>query len=106
VTGRIGISALNGTATELIDNTLLYINSYDEELVTKIIDPTLIIDEDLLKEVWATAIVARSCLNPRPSRRPPMKYILRALENPLDVVTKDGNSNPEWPNEWTNITSS
>ncbi|KAE8008490.1 hypothetical protein FH972_004996 [Carpinus fangiana] len=37
------------------------------------------------------AVVARSCLNPKPSRRPLMRYILKALENPLKVV-RDENS--------------
>lgn len=59
--------------------------------MTKIVDPSLIIDEDLLEEVWAMAVVARSCLNPKPSRRPLMRYILKALENPLKVV-RDENS--------------
>lgn len=57
--------------------------------MTKIVDPLLIVDEDLLEEVWAMAIVARSCLNPKPSRRPPMRYILKALENPLKIVREE-----------------
>lgn len=60
--------------------------------MTKIVDPSLIIDEDLLEEVWAMAIVARSCLNPKPSRRPLMRYILKALENPLKVVREENSS--------------
>lgn len=74
---------------ELLDQTLPYISIYDKELVTKIVDPSLIVDEDLLEEVWAMAVVARSCLNPKPSRRPLMRYILKALENPLKVVRED-----------------
>ncbi|XP_062214740.1 probable LRR receptor-like serine/threonine-protein kinase At2g16250 [Phragmites australis] len=93
VTGRIGISASNdATTSEWLDNTLRYINIYEKELMSKIIDPTLIIDEDHLEEVWAMAIVAKSCLNPRSSKRPPMKYILKALENPLKVVREDNGS--------------
>ncbi|KAL6637005.1 hypothetical protein ACP70R_024577 [Stipagrostis hirtigluma subsp. patula] len=93
VTGRLGISASNDTSTsEWLDNTLRYINIYEKELMSKIIDPTLIIDEDHLEEVWAMAIVAKSCLNPRSSKRPPMKYILKALENPLKVVREDNGS--------------
>lgn len=38
------------------------------------------------------AIVAKSCLNPKPSKRPLMRYILKALENPLKVVREDSNS--------------
>ncbi|NP_001182936.1 putative leucine-rich repeat protein kinase family protein precursor [Zea mays] len=90
VTGRLGISASNDASTsEWLDATLRYVNIYEKELMSKIIDPTLIIDEDHLEEVWAMAIVAKSCLNPRSSKRPPMKYILKALENPLKVVRED-----------------
>ncbi|XP_019165459.1 PREDICTED: probable LRR receptor-like serine/threonine-protein kinase At2g16250 [Ipomoea nil] len=90
VTGRIGFSASDDSSMkEWLDRTLPYISIYDKELVTKIVDPSLIIDEDLLEEVWAMAIVARSCLNPKPSRRPLMRYILKALENPLKVVRED-----------------
>lgn len=93
VTGRLGISASSdATTSELLDNTLRYINIYEKELMSKIIDPSLIIDEDHLEEVWAMAIVAKSCLNPRSSKRPPMKYILKALENPLKVVREDNGS--------------
>ncbi|PAN45281.1 hypothetical protein PAHAL_9G107400 [Panicum hallii] len=93
VTGRLGISASNDAATsEWLDATLRYVNIYEKELMSKIIDPTLIIDEDHLEEVWAMAIVAKSCLNPRSSKRPPMKYILKALENPLKVVREDNGS--------------
>jgi hypothetical protein len=74
---------------ELLEDTLPYISIYDKELVTKIVDPSLIVDEDLLEEVWAMAVVARSCLNPKPSRRPLMRYILKALENPVKVVREE-----------------
>lgn len=87
VTGKLGISKSDDASTgEWLENTLPYISVYDKELVTKIIDPSLIVDEDLLEEVWAMAIVAKSCLNPKPSKRPPMKSILKALENPFKVV--------------------
>ncbi|KAL8160622.1 hypothetical protein V2J09_002159 [Rumex salicifolius] len=87
VTGKMGISASNDASMkEWLDQTLPCINIYDKELINKVVDPSLIIDEDLLEEVWAMAIVAKSCLNPKPSRRPLMRYILRALENPLKVV--------------------
>ncbi|CAM0875063.1 unnamed protein product [Alopecurus aequalis] len=93
VTGRLGISASrDSTTSDWLDNTLRYINIYEKELMSKIIDPSLIIDEDHLEEVWAMAIVAKSCLNPRSSKRPPMKYILKALENPLKVVREDNGS--------------
>ncbi|XVE93207.1 hypothetical protein REPUB_Repub01dG0170600 [Reevesia pubescens] len=93
VTGKLDISASSDTQMkEWLEQTLPYISIYDKELVTKILDPSLLVDEDLLEEVWAMAIVARSCLNPKPSRRPLMRYILRALENPLRVVREDNSS--------------
>lgn len=93
VTGKLGISASNDASMkEWLDGTLKYVSIYDKELVTNIVDPSLIIDEDLLEEVWAMAIVARSCLNPKPSRRPLMRYILKALENPLKVVREEHTS--------------
>ncbi|KAI7750427.1 hypothetical protein M8C21_033751 [Ambrosia artemisiifolia] len=93
VTGKMGISASNDSTTkELLEGILPYINIYDKELVTNIIDPSLIIDEDLLEEVWAMAVVARSCLNPKPNRRPLMRYVFKALENPLKVVREESGS--------------
>ncbi|KAK4424137.1 putative LRR receptor-like serine/threonine-protein kinase [Sesamum alatum] len=93
VTGRLGISSsTDSTTKEWLEATLPYISIYDKELVTNIVDPSLIIDEDLLEEVWAMAIVARSCLNPKPARRPLMRYILKALENPLKVVREEQTS--------------
>ncbi|XP_008785683.1 probable LRR receptor-like serine/threonine-protein kinase At2g16250 [Phoenix dactylifera] len=93
VTGKLGISGSNDAATnEWIEHALRYINIYEKELVTKIVDPSLIVDEDHLEEVWAIAIVAKSCLNPKPSKRPLMRYILKALENPLKVVREENNS--------------
>ncbi|KAJ8767247.1 hypothetical protein K2173_013644 [Erythroxylum novogranatense] len=90
VTGKLGISSSSDIQLkDWLDQILPYISIYDKEMVTKIIDPSLIIDEDLLEEVWAMAIVARSCLNPKPSRRPFMRYILKALENPLKVVREE-----------------
>ncbi|PON83596.1 Tyrosine-protein kinase [Trema orientale] len=93
VTGKLGISKTDDASTrEWLDLTLRCISIYDKELVTKIVDPSLIVDEDLLEEVWAMSIVARSCLNPKPSKRPLMKHILKALENPLKVVRVDSSS--------------
>lgn len=90
VTGKMGISASsNGEVKEWLEQTVPYISIYDKELVAKIVDPSLVVDEDFLEEVWAMAIVARSCLNPKPSRRPPMRYVLKALENPLKVVREE-----------------
>ncbi|KAL3580643.1 hypothetical protein D5086_018478 [Populus alba] len=90
VTGKLGISASSDAQLkEFSEQILPFISIYDKELVIKIVDPSLIIDEDLLEEVWAMAIVARSCLNPKPSRRPLMRYILKALENPLKVVREE-----------------
>lgn len=93
LSGKLGISSSNDTTMkDYLEQMLPYISIYDKELVMKIIDPSLIYDDDLLEEMWAMAIVARSCLNPKPSRRPLMRYILKALENPLKVVREE-NSN-------------
>ncbi|CAA6657614.1 unnamed protein product [Spirodela intermedia] len=90
VTGKLGISGSNDAATnEWLEKTLPYISINEKELVTKILDPSLVVDDDLLEEVWAMAIVARSCLNPKPSKRPLVRYILKALENPLKVVREE-----------------
>ncbi|KAI8014772.1 putative LRR receptor-like serine/threonine-protein kinase [Camellia lanceoleosa] len=90
VTGKLGISASSeAKMKDWLEEALPYISIYDKELVTNIVDPSLIVDEDLLEEVWAMAIVARSCLNPKPSRRPLMRYILKALESPLKVVREE-----------------
>lgn len=72
-----------------MESILPYISLYDKELVTKIMDPSLIVDEDLLEEVWAMAVIAKSCLNPKPSKRPLMRYILKALENPTKIVREE-----------------
>ncbi|PHT70363.1 hypothetical protein T459_25467 [Capsicum annuum] len=93
VTGKLGTSASSdATMKEWLDKTLPCISIYDKELVTNIIDPSLIIDDDFLDEVWAMSVVARSCLNPKPSRRPLMRYILKALENPLKIVREEHTS--------------
>ncbi|KVI06562.1 probable LRR receptor-like serine/threonine-protein kinase At2g16250 [Cynara cardunculus var. scolymus] len=87
VTGKLGIS--KSEDKEWLDRTLACINNYDKELVSKIVDQSLVIDEDLLEEVWAVAIVAKSCLNPKPAKRPQMTHILKALENPFRVVREE-----------------
>ncbi|XP_016186996.1 probable LRR receptor-like serine/threonine-protein kinase At2g16250 [Arachis ipaensis] len=94
VTGKLGISAASDAeAKEWLEQILPCITIYDKERITKIVDPSLIVDdEDLLEEVWAVAIVARTCLNPKPSRRPQMRHVLRALENPFKVVREENSS--------------
>ncbi|XP_022940689.1 probable LRR receptor-like serine/threonine-protein kinase At2g16250 [Cucurbita moschata] len=90
VTGKLGISkAEDSTTKEWLEYTLSNISIHDKELITKIVDPSLMIDDDLLEEVWAMAIIAKLCLNPKPSRRPLMRYILKALENPLRVIREE-----------------
>ncbi|CAH8361889.1 unnamed protein product [Eruca vesicaria subsp. sativa] len=93
VTGKLGISSPdNAEAKAYMEEALKYISTNEKELVTKILDPSLVVDEDLLEEVWAMAIIAKSCLNPKPRRRPLMRHIVNALENPLKVVREDTNS--------------
>ncbi|CDO97067.1 unnamed protein product [Coffea canephora] len=73
-------------------DVLPYLSMYDDrKFVLKIVDNSLNIDhEDLLMEVWAVAMVAKACLNPKPSRRPRMTQVLEALRNPLKVATEEG----------------
>jgi hypothetical protein len=68
---------------------LTFINNYDKKLVSKIVDQSLVIDEDLLDEVWAVTIVAKSCVNPKPAKRPQMARILKASETPFRVVKEE-----------------
>lgn len=75
-----------------MEKLLPFITIRDKELVSKIVDPSLIIDDDLLEEMWSVAIVAKACLHPRPSRRPEMRRVLKALENPFKVV-REGSFN-------------
>lgn len=90
VTGKLGISTLNDAdAKQWLESNLPFISIYEKELVIKIVDQSLIIDEDLLEEVWAVAVVAKSCLNPKASRRPSMRHVLKALENPFKVVREE-----------------
>jgi hypothetical protein len=49
-------------------------------------DLLLLVDEDHLEEVWAMAIITKTCLSTKPSCRPLAHYVLRALESPLRVV--------------------
>ena len=93
ITGDTEVSKSDdATSREWLEQTLPYISIDDKERINKIVDPSLLVNEDLLEEVWAIVIVARSCLNPRPSKRPPMRHVLRALENPLKVVREESAS--------------
>ncbi|KAG6401013.1 hypothetical protein SASPL_137858 [Salvia splendens] len=87
VTGKVGIcTTSDADAQQWLDSNLPFISIYEKELVNKIVDQSLIVDEDLLEEVWAVAVVAKSCLNPKASRRPSMRHVVKALENPFKVV--------------------
>ncbi|KAH6765072.1 hypothetical protein C2S51_016321 [Perilla frutescens var. frutescens] len=107
VTGKLGISTMSDEdAKEWLDKNLPFISIYDKEMVTKIVDQSLMIDEDLLEEVWAVAVVAKSCLNPKASRRPSMRHVLKALENPFKVVRDENFSSgrlrtPSSRQSWT-----
>uniref|UniRef100_A0A7N0VE79 Protein kinase domain-containing protein n=1 Tax=Kalanchoe fedtschenkoi TaxID=63787 RepID=A0A7N0VE79_KALFE len=91
VTGKVGMSDSDETiAKEWLEQMLSYISISDKEKLSKILDPSLMVDDDLQEEVWGMALIARSCLRPNPSKRPLMKHILRALENPWKVVRDGG----------------
>lgn len=93
VTGKLGLSGSDDLATaDWIEMALTHITIHDRDLIVKIIDPSLFLYEDHLEEVWAMALVAKSCLNSRPSKRPPARYVLKALENPLRVVREEERS--------------
>ncbi|CAD6206841.1 unnamed protein product [Miscanthus lutarioriparius] len=95
ITGNFGVSgSTDADSEEWLARTLGYINANDKEDVSGIVDPTLVVDDDHLEEVWAVAIVAKTCLNPKPSRRPLARYILKALENPLRVVQEQEELQP------------
>ena len=86
VTGHPGfgdhnVSSINGW----MDKVLCYINTYDKELFVNIVDPSLVVDQDLLTEVWVAAVVAKACLNPQHSKRPQMLHIVEALKDPKSV---------------------
>lgn len=90
VTGNIGISgATEEKANQTLEETMPCINIKEKELLNNIIDPSLIVEEDLMEEVWAMAIIAKSCLNSKPKQRPLVNYVLKALENPLKFVRED-----------------
>lgn len=94
VTGNFGVSGSNNSGSEeWLANIINRININDKDSITNIIDPLLIVDEDHLEEVWAVSIVAKTCLNSKPSRRPSARYVLKALENPLRVVRAGSRSN-------------
>ncbi|KAL3845242.1 hypothetical protein ACJIZ3_002645 [Penstemon smallii] len=101
VTGKLGISRLNDTDTkQWLESNIPFISINEKELLNKIVDQSLHINDDLLEEVWAVAIVAKSCLNPKASRRPSMRHVLRALENPFKVVRgENSSSSSSW--SWT-----
>lgn len=91
VSGKLGIS---GTKTDpeseaWLEWALPLINVHDKESLPKLVDPSLIVDEDLLGEVWAIAIIARACLHTKPHKRPSMRHVLKALENPHKVVREE-----------------
>ncbi|XP_010437041.1 PREDICTED: probable LRR receptor-like serine/threonine-protein kinase At2g16250 [Camelina sativa] len=90
ITGKLGISSCDETQfKKILAEIMPYISSQEKEPVMNILDQSLLVDEDLLEEVWAMAIVARSCLNPKQTRRPLMRHIVQALENPMRVVRED-----------------
>ncbi|CAN6209268.1 unnamed protein product [Urochloa humidicola] len=93
VTGNFGISGSNDAASEeWLASTLSQINGSDKASIAGIMDPLLVVDEDHQEEVWAVAIIAKTCLSGRPSRRPSARHVLRALESPLRVARRQGSS--------------
>ncbi|XP_071902213.1 uncharacterized protein [Coffea arabica] len=86
VTGNPGLGdGYDARIKEWMENVLPYITTYDKELLLNIMDPCLVVDEHVLIEVWAVAVVAKACLCPKPLERPQMPCILKALEDPMSV---------------------
>ncbi|KAH9292998.1 hypothetical protein KI387_041815, partial [Taxus chinensis] len=79
-----------------IDHALTLIDIQDKNALPRIVDPYLILDEDLLEEVWVMAIITNACLDPRPSKRPSMCHVLKALENPRKVGLVDTLQELQW----------
>jgi hypothetical protein len=69
-----------------IKNMLNHINGGDRTSIADIMDPLLQLDENHLEEVWAVAIIAKTCLSAKPSRHSSACYMLRALVSPLHVA--------------------
>lgn len=91
VSGKLGISGSTGDprSEAWLEWALPLISVHDKESLPKLVDPSLIVDEDLLEEVWAMAIIARACLHTKPHKRPSMRHVLKALENPHKVVREE-----------------
>ncbi|XP_024518615.1 probable LRR receptor-like serine/threonine-protein kinase At2g16250 [Selaginella moellendorffii] len=90
VSGKLGISGtMDPGADTWVETILPLIDRHEKENLSKIVDSSLLVDDDLLEEVWAVAIVAKMCLNPKPSRRPAIRQVLKALENPQRVVREE-----------------
>ncbi|KAG6534687.1 hypothetical protein ZIOFF_008590 [Zingiber officinale] len=87
ITGRPGISGSNNAATNRwLEEMVACISIMEKEAMEKIVDPLLVVDDDHMEEVWAVAVVAKACLDPRPAKRPQARHVLKALESPLKVV--------------------
>nr|APU94884.1 leucine-rich repeat receptor-like protein kinase [Pohlia nutans] len=91
VSGKLGISGStpDPRSEAWLEWALPLISVHDKESLPKLVDPSLIVDEDLLEEVWAMAIIARACLHAKPHKRPSMRHVLKALENPHKVVREE-----------------
>lgn len=91
ISGKNGISDQSDPQADLwLEWALSFINVHERGDLFQLLDPSLIVYEDFLYEVWAVAIVAKACLSPKPSKRPSMRHVLKALENP-HKVTGEGN---------------
>lgn len=91
VSGKLGISGSTADhhSEAWLEWALPLIRVHDKESLPKLVDPFLIVDEDLLAEVWAMAVIARACLHTKPHKRPSMRHVLKALENPHKVVREE-----------------
>ncbi|KAK4377285.1 hypothetical protein RND71_003581 [Anisodus tanguticus] len=75
VTGKLDISASSdATMKERLNKMLPCISIYDKELVTNIIDPSLIVDEDLLEKLGKNTLAQNDLKQLRPEGRGTLLY--------------------------------
>jgi hypothetical protein len=65
---------------------LNHINGGGRTSIANIMDPPLLLDENHPVQVWAVAIIAKTCLSAKPSCHSLACYMLRALVSPLRVA--------------------
>ncbi|KAI5660962.1 hypothetical protein M9H77_20285 [Catharanthus roseus] len=81
VTGELGVADDSSIKNELMNNNPL---NFERIIATATAD----LHGQVGEKVRAMAMIAKGCLNPQPSWRPSMPYVLMALENEVGGMTK------------------